>query len=126
MPKDKVNRATGLINLARNIGGSCGIAMVTTMLERRAQYHQNVLMSHITPYDFAFRETLGGAARAAMAHGTPAALAPRQAQAMLYGLVQRESVMMAFVDNFWLLGITFLALIPLMLLVKSTSHPRRP
>ena len=45
---------------------------------------------------------------------------------MLYGLVQRESVMMAFVDNFWLLGITFLALIPLMLLVKSTSHPRRP
>ena len=122
--KERVNRATGMINLARNIGGSCGIAMVTTMLARRAQFHQNILVSHLTPYDFAYREMLSGAARMTMAHGTTASLASRQAQGMLYGLVQRESAMMAFVDNFWLLGVTFLALIPVMLMVKSTTHRR--
>ena len=126
IPKETVNRATGLINLARNIGGSCGIAMVTTMLARRAQFHQSVLVSHLTPYDFAYREMLRGAGQATMAHGTAAALAPHQAQGMLYGLVQRESAMMAFVDNFWLLAVTFLALIPVMLLVKSTTHHRVP
>jgi len=126
LAKEKINRATGLINLARNIGGSCGIAMVTTMLARRAQFHQNVLVSHLTPYDLGYREMLSRAGQAAMAHGTAAALAPTQAQGMLYGLVQRESAMMAFVDNFWLLGITFLALIPIMLLVKDTKHHRPP
>ncbi len=126
LAKEKINRATGLINLARNIGGSCGIAMVTTMLARRAQFHQNILVSHLTPYDLGYREMLSRAGQAAMAHGTAAALAPYQAQGMLYGLVQRESAMMAFVDNFWLLGITFLALIPIMLLVKDTKHHRPP
>ena len=38
VPKEKTNYATGIINLARNIGGSCGIAMVSTMLARRAQF----------------------------------------------------------------------------------------
>jgi len=124
IPKERVNRATGMINLARNIGGSCGIAMVTTMLARRAQFHQNILVSHLTPYDAAYREMLSGASRMTMAHGAAASLASRQAQGMLYGLVQRESAMMAFVDNFWLLGVTFLALIPVMLMVKSTTHHR--
>jgi DHA2 family multidrug resistance protein len=117
-----------MINLARNVGGSCGIAMVTTMLARRAQFHQNILVSHLTPYDFAYREMLSRAGRMTMGHGTAAALAQHQAQAMLYGLVQRESAMMAFIDNFWLLGVMFLALIPVMLLVKSTTRlgaPRR-
>jgi DHA2 family multidrug resistance protein len=125
IPKERVNRATGMINLARNVGGSCGIAMVTTMLARRAQFHQNILVSHLTPYDFAYREMLSGASRLTMGHGTAAALAQHQAQGMLYGLVQREAAMMAFVDNFWLLGVMFLALIPVMLMVKSTTHHRR-
>jgi MFS transporter, DHA2 family, multidrug resistance protein len=125
IPKERVNRATGMINLARNIGGSCGIAMVTTMLARRAQFHQNILVSHLTPYDFAYREMLSRAGQMTMGHGTAATVARDQAQGMLYGLVQRESAMMAFVDNFWLLGVTFLALIPVMLMVKSTTHHRR-
>ncbi len=126
IPKERVNRATGMINLARNIGGSCGIAMVTTTLARRAQFHQNILVSHLTPYDFGYREMLSRAGRMTVGHGTAAALAQHQAQGMLYGLVQRESAMMAFVDNFWLLGVMFLALIPVMLMVKSTTHHRAP
>ncbi len=40
LPRDKNNAASGLMNLARNIGGSVGISFVTTGLARRAQVHQ--------------------------------------------------------------------------------------
>jgi MFS transporter, DHA2 family, multidrug resistance protein len=49
--KEHTNRATGIINLARNIGGSAGIAMVTSMLARRPQFHQNVLVTQSTAAD---------------------------------------------------------------------------
>ena len=43
VPKEKTNMGTGIINLARNIGASVGIGTVTTMLERRAQFHMSRL-----------------------------------------------------------------------------------
>ncbi|HUJ20405.1 MAG TPA: DHA2 family efflux MFS transporter permease subunit [Bryobacteraceae bacterium] len=123
VPKEKINRATGLINLARNIGGSSGIAMVTTMLARRAQFHQQVLVSHLTPYDYNYREIIDHAAAMLAARGSSATQAIEQAHGLLYQLVQRESAMMAFIDNFWMLGLTFLALIPVMFLMKRNVSP---
>ncbi len=63
IPKEKFNNATGIINLARNIGGSFGIANVVTLLARRTQFHQGMLVSHMTPFDSAYRahvERFGG------------------------------------------------------------------
>jgi len=124
LPKEKINRATGLINLARNIGGSSGIAMVTTMLARRSQFHQQVLVSHLTRFDPAYRQMIDHAAATLRAHGSSSTQAVEQAHGLLYQLVQRESTMLAFIDNFWMLGTTFLALIPLMFLMKR-NVPRK-
>ncbi len=55
VPPDKNNNASALLNLSRNLGGSIGIAVLTTLLARRAQQHQNVLIEHITPYDPAYQ-----------------------------------------------------------------------
>ena len=48
LPRDKNNAASGLMNLARNIGGSVGISIVTTMLDRRTQEHLNDFASHLS------------------------------------------------------------------------------
>src|SRR5271163_578947 len=48
LPRDKNNAASGLMNLARNIGGSVGISVVTTMLDRRTQFHMTSLASHLS------------------------------------------------------------------------------
>ena len=48
LPKEKNNAASGLMNLARNIGGSVGISIVTTMLDRRQQFHLNRMSSHLS------------------------------------------------------------------------------
>ncbi|MEI9970757.1 MAG: MFS transporter, partial [Ignavibacteriota bacterium] len=78
--KERTSYATGLFNLARNIGGSSGIATATTLLARRAQFHQSVLVSHLTPYDWQYRQALTSAAAVAHAGGSTGPDAGLQAQ----------------------------------------------
>jgi DHA2 family multidrug resistance protein len=126
IPKEKVNNATGLINLARNIGGSVGIALVTTLLARRAQFHQTVLVSHLTPFDARYNAALAGATQMLMTHGSNATQAASQAQGLLYGTLQRQATMLAFLDNFWLMGLLALVMIPLMFLMKKAQPQKGP
>jgi DHA2 family multidrug resistance protein len=124
--KERINYATGLFNLARNIGGSSGIAMVTTMLARRAQYHQTVLVSHMTTLDPAYEEALGRTASAIQSAGASPPDAAAQAQGVLYGTLLRQSNMLAFSDVFWIMGVLFLAIIPLMILLRRVGPVRGP
>jgi DHA2 family multidrug resistance protein len=121
IPKEKMNNATGLINLARNIGGSVGIANVATLLSRRAQVHQAILVAHLTPFDAPYRNAAQGAQQMLMSSGSSPALASVQAQGLLYGNLLRQANMLAYVDAFWLLGMTFLAMVPFMFLMKSAK-----
>jgi DHA2 family multidrug resistance protein len=124
IPKEKMNNATGLINLARNIGGSVGIANVATLLARRAQVHQATLVSHLTPLDPAYRYTLAGASRLLMAQGSNPVQALDQARGLIYGDLLRQSSMLAYTDSFRLLGLTFLAMIPFVFFMKKTRPSR--
>jgi MFS transporter, DHA2 family, multidrug resistance protein len=126
IPKEKFNNATGIINLARNIGGSFGIANVVTLLARRTQFHQGMLVSHMTPFDSAYRVMVDGSARILYAAGSSYADAQFQANGMAYGLLQRHATMLAFVDDFWMMGLTFLCLIPLMFLMKKSRPHGAP
>jgi MFS transporter, DHA2 family, multidrug resistance protein len=118
--KEKMNNATGLINLARNIGGSVGISMVTTIQARLAQKHQNDLVANLSPLNFRYQAAVHGLAAGLQARGSDAACATKQASAILYGELQRQAAMLAFIDVFWLLGVVCLAMIPLMFLIKKT------
>jgi DHA2 family multidrug resistance protein len=124
LPRERINYATGLYNLARNIGGSSGIAAVTTILARRGQFHQSVLASHLTPYDPAYTEALGRTARAFQAGGASGPDAALQAQGAVYGTLLKQASMLAFSDAFFIMGILFLAIVPLMFLIKKTPPPK--
>jgi DHA2 family multidrug resistance protein len=115
----KTSYATGIINLARNIGGSVGIAVFTTLLARRQQFHQHMLVSHLTPFDPSYQSTLQGIAGALLQRGIGAAEAAAKAQGMLYGMVQQQASMLAFIDVFYFMAITFLVLVPLMFFIKK-------
>jgi DHA2 family multidrug resistance protein len=119
LPREKNNAASGLMNLARNIGGSVGISLVTTMLDRRTQVHLNDLAKNLTPGNPAFRTMLNGTAQAMRAHGASAAFATQQAYAMIQGTVQRQATMLAYIDDFRLLGLSILAMVPLVFLMKK-------
>jgi len=119
VPKEKTNMGTGIINLARNIGASVGIATVTTMLERRTQAHTARLIEHVNPFSAAYRKVLVGFTSTFSSGGSSGADASAKATGMVYGLVQRQAAMQAFVDIFKFLGITFLIVLPVLFLLKK-------
>ncbi len=104
LPRTKNNKASSISNLFRNQGGSFGIAFVTTMLTRRTQYHQSVLVTHITNLDRNYSGALHGIAQRLVEHGYPAADAATRAMAQAYALVEQQASFLAFLDCFRLLG----------------------
>jgi MFS transporter, DHA2 family, multidrug resistance protein len=122
--KEKTSYATGLINLARNFGGSSGIALSTTLIARRQQFHQARLVENLTPLNSAYQSTLEGAKQMFMSRGADAFHAAAQAQQLVYGMVQRQAMLLSFLEDFRLLALTFLAVIPLMFLMKRI-RPRK-
>jgi DHA2 family multidrug resistance protein len=123
VPRDKTNMGTGIINLARNIGASVGIATVTTMLQRRGQFHQAQLMDRVNNYGTAYSSTLSGLQTKLVAAGSSMAHATSQAQTMIYNTIQRQATMMAFIDNFKMLGVVFFAVIPILLMMRKPRVP---
>jgi DHA2 family multidrug resistance protein len=118
IPREKMGYATSLFNLMRNIGGSVGIAVTGTMLARHSQSTTSLLGSNVTPYDPASQSMLYQLRGAFMAAGADAVTATERAYAALFGLVQRHATMVAFVGIFQLMGIMFIALVPLVLLMR--------
>ena len=119
LPKEKNNAASGLMNLARNVGGSVGISIVTTMLDRRQQYHLNRMWQAIfSASNHAVQNMIQGTTGALQNRGFSANEAAHRAYAMLQGNVMRQASMLAYIDNFWLLGVAIAALIPMVFLMK--------
>jgi MFS transporter, DHA2 family, multidrug resistance protein len=119
VPKEKTNMGTGIINLARNIGASVGIATVTTLLDRRTQFHQSRLAENVNDYSAAYRNTMNGLQTKLVSAGSTAAHAAAQAHGMIYNTIQRQAAMLSFLDNFKMLGVVFLGVLPILLMMKK-------
>jgi len=122
IPNAEMGNATSIFNLMRNIGGSTGIAVVTTILERRTQMHVNTLGAHVTPYDLGTRLMLQNIQKGLMERGADSVTALRQSYGALFGMVQRQAAMISFNEVFWLLGIIFLAVMPFIFVLKRPTH----
>jgi DHA2 family multidrug resistance protein len=118
VPPGKNNNASALVNLARNIGGSVGISLITTFLERRQQFHQSRLVEKLTPFNHYFQHTLSTFSHYFSAHGAGGGL--HEAYALTYRLAQQQAGMLAYADCYYVLAFAFLLLIPLVFLLKPT------
>jgi DHA2 family multidrug resistance protein len=127
MPPNKSNAVSALINLGRNIGASVGISLVTTLLARRTQVHQSMLIGNLNPYNDHFRQALNSTTQVFRAAGSSPSTASAQAYARLYGLVERQSAMLAYIDCFLFLAIIFAALIPFVFIMRRVgTHKGAP
>ncbi len=120
IPPAMMGQATGLFNLLRNEGGSVGIALSSTILSQRAQFHQVRLVEHLTPLDPGYGQRLGQLARGLFPWaGLDPSSTRGLAQGLLYGELQRQSVLMAFVDVFWVLMLIFGLILPFLFLLRG-------
>ena len=116
--KERMGNATSIFNLMRNIGGSIGIAMVTTMVARHTQTNINILGAHVSPYNFSTQQMVQNIRAGLISRGADVATATQQAYEAVFGAVARQANMIAFIGAFRLLGFMFLSVIPLILLMK--------
>lgn len=105
MPLEKSGSIAGLINFMRNIGSSIGTSMVTTLIARRAQFHQMYLIQHTTPAQAPFTQSAQSLALRLSVLGLDASRATSQALARLYNVVIAQATTLAYIDTFWVLCI---------------------
>ena len=110
--KENMGNATSIFNLMRNIGGSFGIAAMTTLLMRRSQMHQTRLVEKINLGNPQARAMLQQMQAYFHVQGFDNHTASRKALAALYGMVQQHASMLSFVEAFWIMAIVFLLMVP--------------
>jgi DHA2 family multidrug resistance protein len=124
--KEDMGTASGIYNLLRNLGGSFGVAFVTTMLSRRAQFHQNHLVEHLTPFDRAYQMFSEQGSQILEYRGFVHPLAEYGSLSVMYKELLRQASMMAFNDAFSLVCIIMTCVLPLVLLMKRGSAGAPP
>jgi MFS transporter, DHA2 family, multidrug resistance protein len=105
VPAEKSNNVSGLVNFMRNIGSSVGTSMVTTLLARRAQFHQSTLSFHATRFDPAFRNQFNGITQQLRHAGSSPPDAQMEAYGRLYRSLQVQSQTLAYIDTFMILAV---------------------
>jgi DHA2 family multidrug resistance protein len=118
IPPERMGNATSLFNLMRNLGGSIGIATTGTLLARRQQAFTNVIGAHVTSYDIGAQNMMARLQAAFTSAGADAVTALHRAEAALFGMVQRQATMVAFVSIFQLLALVFALMVPMVLLMR--------
>jgi DHA2 family multidrug resistance protein len=127
IPPQETGYATSLYSVTRNIGSSMGISFVTTWVTRRSQFHQSILVSHVTASNPMSREALEQITGFLQHSGTDHITATHQAGALIYRSLEQQAALLSYVDVFRIMGILFLIVIPLVFLMKrphrsSTAH----
>jgi DHA2 family multidrug resistance protein len=124
IPAEKSNMVSGLVNFMRNIGSSVGTSAVTTLIARRAQLHQTVLVNNATPQNPTFLSAVNGLTSYLTQSGLSPDEARRHASAVLYRVAQSQATALAYIDTFWILGITSAIMFALSFLLKKNNPGR--
>jgi DHA2 family multidrug resistance protein len=117
--KEEMGNATSIFNLVRNLGGSFGVAFVTTMLARREQFHQTHLVSNLTPYNPAYQLAVQQGTQALQLKGLDATQAQQGAMANIYHDLLRQASMLGYNDAFFFTCVIMILAVPLVLLMRK-------
>ena len=114
----QMNNASAIFNLLRNLGGSFGVAFVTTLLARRTQFHQHRIIEHLTPFSPGFNMRLEEVKAGLAAKLGTLIDQTHAASALIYGQLQRQAVALAFNDAFHIQMLMFLGMILLLFIIR--------
>jgi DHA2 family multidrug resistance protein len=119
--KEDMGNATGIYNLLRNLGGSFGVAFVTTVLARRQQFHQARLVDHLTPFNRSYQIFSEQSSHLLNYLGFQNGLSNQGGLALIYRDLLRQASMLSFNDAFHLVSIMMICVLPLVLLMRRAT-----
>jgi DHA2 family multidrug resistance protein len=126
IPQEKNNNVSGMTNLARNMGASLGISTIGVIVSRRSQYHQSVLSAHTSQFDPAYQQRLNGMIQTFQGLGHDVATATQMAHRMLYGMLERQAAMLAYIDAMYVYAILCALMVPAAFLMKKSKGGPAP
>jgi DHA2 family multidrug resistance protein len=121
LKRNEVQQASGLINLARQLGGSFGIAILGTFVINHTQYHRVDLLRNLYPGNPVMQQRLQGTTGALMAHGLSHVQAQRVAVGVLNQTIMRQAATMSYNDAFLMILIVFCFTAPAILLLRKSQ-----
>ena len=126
MPRDKMAQASGISNTIRQIGGSLGVAMFTTLLTTRINFHSQMFGAAIQAGSQEFKNTAANLANFAQQHtGSNMATAVQQGKYMLLSHVSKQAYIQGIDDDFWIAAmITLLSLFPVIIMRVRKNNPQ--
>ena len=123
LPPNKNNKGSSLTNLARNWGGSFGVAFITTMHERRTDLHQNYLSATIAPSSPQYQNVLSQQTSYFEQHGFSHSNAVAHAQGWIYDQLGQHASLLGFMDCFRMIAVITLVGVPLALMTRPLRGP---
>jgi DHA2 family multidrug resistance protein len=123
---EEMGNATSLFNLMRNLGGSVGIAVATTMIARTSQTFLNTLGRFVNPYNPPALATVNQLRAYFLSRGADPVTATHQAYAAVNGMVQQQASLLSYLNEFKFFGLVFLLMLPLVLVMRRPAHARGP
>ena len=127
LPKAAISAGSGFYNLTRQLGGSVGIALLSTLLQQREAFHKSNLLSKISPYDLETAQRLDLLTQAFQSRGSDAVTAHQQAIVSLEQIVNTQAAVLSYADTFRFVGIIFLCSLPLLLFLgKGGAGTKAP
>ena len=121
VPADKNNSVAGIINFMRNMGSSVGTSMVSTMIARRSQFHQQILVDYVREGNFNFGNSLTGLSAQLNHGGLSTHEAQAQAYARVYDVVQAQAGTLAYMDTFMVLAVISAIMFVLSFILKKND-----
>jgi DHA2 family multidrug resistance protein len=126
IPPEKNNSVSGIVNLSRNVGGSIGIAFVTTLIARRSVLHQNRLVSHLAETNPGVADRLALIAHGIAAQGSSTFVASQRALGALIRIVWQQAQTLAYLDTIWIFAAAAACMVPLIFLMRRPSGDAAP
>ncbi|MGV3705288.1 MAG: DHA2 family efflux MFS transporter permease subunit [Arcticibacter sp.] len=122
----EIGQGSGLNNMMRQLGGSFGIAALTTLIHVRQGFHRNNLLSHINGYNTAFVERFNMLIKNFMGKGFSAGDAEHMAAKAMEGTIVKQTLLLTYDDAYWVAGLIMLFSIPLLYLQKFKKNVAVP
>jgi DHA2 family multidrug resistance protein len=122
----EIGQGSGLNNMMRQLGGSFGIAALTTLIHVRQGFHRSNLLVNINEYNPAFTERFNAFVNNFMAKGYSYLDAKALAIKAIDGTVTKQSLLLTYSDAYWVAGLILLCSIPLLYLQKFKKNVEVP
>lgn len=112
--------------MMRQLGGSFGIAALTTLIHTRQGFHRSSLLANVNEYNPAFTDRMNAFIHNFMSKGYSMFDAKVMAIKAIDGTVTKQALLLTYSDAYWLVGLVLLCSIPLLYLQKFKKNVNIP